>query len=249
MKYHTLDRFIRDTESMMGVAPNELYVRLSRITLSCLEDLYLHVVPNIRSTLVTINDMGVATIPDDVVEVIKAGVLMADKKLLPLKKTSRLYNADEFKDICTKEPYPTPNEQNDDYNIYHNYYWQHDFIGEFYGWTQDYFPQGGYWHDEKNNRLIFTPNGWAVKPGDKVIIEYQSTIGSGEMKIIPIDATMMLRYYVLHQFYLTSNVNQSEMYRKLFRGAERQYKKRRAEVTPEQVINVLRGTTQAAKYD
>jgi hypothetical protein len=249
MKFKTIDALVRDLESQIGYAPGKGYVRLTRLALFVMRDLNLHILPNVRSTKVIIDANGTVTIPADVVEVLRAGVLQSDRQILPLRKMPRLYSPDEFQTYCCNEEESQAVSVEQSQLVFHNYYWNDKFVGEYYGWSRDQFPQGGYWHDERGNRLVFTSSGWAVAPGEEIIIEYNSTLDEADAKIVPIDAEAMIRYYVLEEFYGTTNPSLAAEYRRRKSQAIRRYNELKTNYDPEQVLNTLRGTYQTAKYE
>jgi len=198
MRFDSKDKATRDICSLLGDQEGrKYYVPVSRQLDRALEDLSFHFVPKIKSTVVVIGDNYSAQLPDDCLQVLKAGVICGDGYLSILGRRDKIYTTSNAC-TCGNSTDPTVKTECSSCTFHGlklegEYPWYISEYGEAYGLMQTNFPNGTWAYDEHSNAIDFG-SGTDIVIGAGIVVEYKSDMAD---TLIPKIAYRMLEAKVM----------------------------------------------------
>lgn len=240
----TLDHFVRNALLEQGINVDSNYVRFLRITISVLNELNLHIIPNQETAILPVTDSLTAIVPKDFVSPTKVSKLVTlggNRYCCPLRRGDQVLSKEiaRFKKFldCKKG-----DEVNTFIGINHI---QIPFIfgyGEYYGYSAD----GTYaYYTVIDDKLVFEGNGF-IRSGDEIIMQYKC-IGTDAKKLIPTEAEPMVRHRALQRFYESTSTRMASYHESQFRIQIGMYRKFKLNVhTYDDYINAFQSNYSSA---
>jgi hypothetical protein len=221
-RYLTLDSVVRDICAENNDPEAANYVKIARLTRRVLQEIDLHLLPRVEVKVFNIQENLSVDLPADCIDPIKVGYEDCNMiYILPKKVGKFIYEPDcnctgDVK--CVKCNF-TPVRTNRGY-------------GEMYGIKSGI--EAGYWqYDPTNNRLVFN------KDFKKIYVQYKSSLGDGDMQLIPSEAYRMISSRVLYFENLSKNQFAAREYEKVFVIAVKDYKRFKADHPLEELLSNL----------
>jgi hypothetical protein len=233
------------------------YTRVSRQLMLAINQLNLHLFPNVGVATIVVQDNLTAPLPDDFISMVRIGVCCESKnELIPIDYNGKLCPkpAADFKLDCCECTKTLDEEGNMDedksqfcdacsvkgvglqggHRRFGNYYYSY-----LYGVSSDYKEKGTYKIDEKNGQLIFG-QGCYVQEGSELVLEYSSSMSSADYLRIPSQAMIALQHRVA--FFLYSQPQKREYEDKKFRREYRLLKRLLSRYTLNDFVNSVRSS-------
>lgn len=230
------------------------YTKMLRCVLHAIQDQKIHLIPGIKSYLVTVEDNLTAVLKDGAIDVIQAGKYVAydeaNQFVYPLTKKE---NVNPFELIvkpsvpfgCPEIP-PAPDDVEKQYQFhYENYtglfgltlWYMPSWYGEMYGYQETRF-FGAYSYEKKNNRIVFDWNG-CVKPGDQVIVKVKTYDEDDLTSTIDPLSRAMLHHRALQYYWEDVSQGRSQNHFIQFKREIRMYKQSRNSWSLQEVIDSI----------
>lgn len=161
----------------------------------------------------TVPDSHVLKMPGDCIDVTKVGIVNDCNVYILLSETDSIRTNSCGCGSCSKCLYP-----NEFVNIGYGYPLNYVFnpYSERYGHTQQ-TNRLGYWRWDKNRGEIQFHVGGPVESGDKVLIEYQTTLTRADLQVWPVEYQSALKYAALRQIFMVDNPGMAQQFESNFR--------------------------------
>lgn len=262
MKFITIDDIVRDIcivnlDNNMG-----MYARVLRAVRTAVDQVNLTYLPVVKSELVEVDTNLIAPLPQDVITVLKVGMITSTGRLTRLIQDPRIrreqYNTmtEDLPEFCDCEQPPTGVIEVPTFtpyqvsagvfasSVFFNVSWNGTFYGELYAANNGMDSEGGWRYNEASNVLEMA-SGTLVEAGVKVLVEYKSA--SESYQLIPKVARTTITMYALYLIFST-DPGRSSFYMNEFRRHARQMKHDLAPFDLLAVTNaVLRGQKATVK--
>ena len=195
-------------------------VKLSRLTQGEMQNLGMHVYPNIKTVKATINDNMQVVLPYDcevpiqICKLVRSG---NDYCVYPLgKRDQGVFIEPTFG--CEEDPEPSETQiyfpgYNDEWLNYSCHYY-----GEYYPYAPTIF--FGFW--EADLERVYFQSGGCVYPGASVLIKYRAL---GDYCTVPADFKEVLKYKVLVSFWENTDPRKARSFLDMFQRAHKMWKK------------------------
>lgn len=214
---------------MTGDPDAATYPAVAKIVRATVSNLGLYLPNGLQSRIFTVPDSMVVPLTNDVLSVVKVGVISSDGKLMILWEDNTLRVAMKNEEAIVPEGCETDTVVQD---TFCGLVIQSDY-GEAYGYYPERYPWGAWRYDQKNNTIELS-SGLRVGPGDRVVVEYRTSPGAEAMANIPIDAEMSIIYKALSMLYAGTKPGLSQYNLTLFRREWGQLKRLHRERHPEE---------------
>lgn len=195
MKLDTIDAIARDICAMRGDSGNATYPIVARAAKRVIEQLNLHLFPNLVTKPMTVSSkLTIDLNPKEVEFVSKVGAAI-NKRIIPLPYISDLVSKDQLNYIqnefpqclCPTEPEETSSEESKTcvYCTFHNVYGDYNtYYAEYYGYRHLNVDNGGWNYDLKTNTIVLS-GGYFVKDGGELMVEYKPCLQTESFKQVP----------------------------------------------------------------
>lgn len=234
MKFTTIDNIIRDlcAVQLNTAAEGQTYLRVLRAVRSAVEQVNLTYLPVVKSVLVDVDTNLIAALPQDVITILKVGMITTNGKLTQLIQNPHIRRevyVDMTEDVpeycdCEQPPSGVVEVTQDTplAGIFHNVMWPTRFYGELYASTNAMDQDGGWRYNEASNVLEMA-SGSLVQPGVKVLVEYKGS-GDEQYQFIPTAAQTTIEFFALYKLF-TNDPGRSSFYMNEFRRNAAQMKR------------------------
>lgn len=194
MKLETIDTIVRDICALRGdTDASMLYTQVARATKRTVEQLNLHLFPNIVSKPMTVSEkLTIELNPKEVEFVTKIGCEV-NGRLDVLPYAENIVNEDQLNYIqnrmepceCTREEDEEPTDENTCFFCtFHNYHHRNNYYGEYYGYSERSSEKGAWKYDMKTNTIILD-SGQYVQSGSTLIVEYKPCLQQENYMMVP----------------------------------------------------------------
>ena len=201
MQYSSLDTIVREICAIKGDPAATDYIRVARVVRRVVQQLNIHLMPNVESKFYTIGDNLTISLSGDQEDVTKVGIVI-NKCLVNLNYASELIHPDltavqeDTTSSCTcNNIADLTNNQTEAVEpiatnhcsrcTFHNYYYHSNgSYGEYYGYKSDRKDLGSSKYDVANNDIIFN-SGAYIKAGSKVLVETKPVMSNSKLDLIP----------------------------------------------------------------
>ncbi len=245
MKQTTIDNIVRGY-LFSAQRPIHYYVQALHYALECLQELNYDTLPNIRSTLLTVNAFNEVTLPDDYVDLTFIGEKVGQyiKPLVLSPTYNRLPNLD---DQSAQIPYARP--ENIDFSSYFNVgsgYWFSGFVNDHGEHLGRHFGRGnglekdGYKVIEERNVIQLNTS---IREGCIIYIEYLNFDDTKTSSLVSKYAEKAIKAYIAWQFKewgKRTPLSEKERYKRMFSNEHRKLRARLNPMGKEEILRVIR---------
>lgn len=211
MKFTTIDNIVRDLCAVQLNVPAESghYLRVLRAVRSAVEQVNLTYLPTVKSVLTEVNTQLVAPLPQDVVTVLKVGMITSNGKLTQLIQNPKIrrevYNdmTEDGPEFCDCEQPPSGvievSTSSTPVSTFRSVLWPGQFYGELYASSNAMDQEGG-WRWNEGSNVLEMATGSLVKAGVKILVEYKGS-GDEQYQVIPSAAQTTIEFFALYKLF------------------------------------------------
>lgn len=211
MKFTTIDSIVRDICSVqLNTSPEGgAYMRVLRAVRSAVEQVNLTYLPVVKSVLTTVDSNLIAALPQDVITILKVGMITTNGTLTQLIQNPKIRKevyvemTEDLPEFCDCEQPPTGvievTASSTPSTTFHNVLWPGQFYGELYASNNAMDREGGWRYNEASNVLEMS-SGSLVEAGVKVLVEYKGS-GDEQYQVIPSVAQTTIEFFALYKIF------------------------------------------------
>lgn len=227
MKHLTTDNLLLNLCETVGDMEYAQKARFARILATEIRE-FARYVPIPRYTGIEVENNMTLNLPDDCLDVFRVGYVF-NGKFYNIGRDPNIVRID-----CVDTSFvPTITAQNLYYDALTN-----SFPTALYGLKVDPYPEGYWNYNEAENRVELS-GGQLVKPGAILHVHYNQSDADNFNRPIPVEFEKLLLLKCLQAYYMASDPNKSEYFRKLAVAKRRYVMVRRQRITLDQVIGAI----------
>lgn len=230
----SLDNIVRSALADMGL-PVHYYMQFLHYGVDFLQnELFLDTAGTVKTTKITISDTLVNDLPDDYLDYVRVG-MNRGKYIVPMPKRPTLMDVSEELD-STNLDIVIP---------FDGYYWANyinsyaEHYGKFYGADTD----GGDHFNIVGNKIIW---GYAFNPNDTVYLQYLSNTSISTTTLVhPYYEAALIGFmsWKYSEWNKQDNLSSKERAKRQYYAEYRKARARKFQLTPEQIVTLLRRST------
>lgn len=252
MRYRTLNSIASDLCALhLGDPAGQKMGLAVRALRNSLDELNMSVLPNVVSGMMEIADDFTIMMPGDCIQVTKVGVILEDNGIVRfMGRMDNVRRAVESNCCVCDE---TPTEETVTANIslgntIHNVFYTSTRKGELYGYRLPQFPNGMFRYNRGENRIEFS-SGYDIVVGNKVLVEYLSSLSGEGYNMIPSELANAIMYHSAMSLNLSSRPGIAKNYMNEFLRSFGEYKTIALSYDIPDLVAALRGESMSApKY-
>jgi hypothetical protein len=230
----SVDNIVKSALAELGL-PVHYYMQFMHYAVDFLgNELYLDTAGSVKTTKITINSTLINTLPSDYIDYVRVG-MNRGKYIVPIPRRPTLMEVNEELDT-TNLDIIVP---------FDGYYWANyinsyaEHYGKFYGTDSD----GGDHFNIVGNKIVF---GYAFNENDTVYLQYlsNSTVTSTTL-VHPYYESAMIGYihWKFSEWNKADNMSTKERAKRAYMSEYRKARARRYQLTPEEIVLLLRRNT------